>query len=196
MTTETQIANIALSWMGQSLINSLSDSQNEARVMNANYAVSRDKVVGEHAWSFALRREVLTPLAAVPVFGDGNQFQIPSDVLRVYRVYRPSSNLQTSELQSARWVREGDKIVSPELTVWAHFIIRVTNTNLFNASFAQALAARLAADTCMTFTENRLLFEQLEAMYSEKLADALASDGSQGRTEVMRSTRLTGARKR
>ena len=196
MATEVQIVNIALSWLGQQSINALTDNQNEAKIMNANYATSRDKVLGDHAWTFALRREVLAPIATPTEFGAPNKFLIPSDVIRVQRVYRPSTALQNEALQNARWVREGQYIISREAQVWAHFIFRETNSDRYSPQFAHALAARLAADTAMVFTENRKQLELLEAMYNDKLNDAIYADGSQGRTEVIRSTRLTGVRTR
>lgn len=196
MATEVQIVNIALSWLGQNSINALTDNQSEAKIMDANYATSRDKVLADHAWTFALRREVLAPVAAPTEFGAPNKFLIPSDVLRVQRVYRPSTALQNEALQNARWVREGQFIVSNEAQVWAHFIFRETNSDRYPAPFVHALAARLAADTAMVFTENRKMFEQMEAMYNDKLSDAVYSDGSQGRTEIIRSTKLTGVRTR
>jgi hypothetical protein len=197
MANEVQIVNIALTWLGQDVINSLGDNQTEAKIMNANYATSRDKVLADHAWTFAIRREVLAPVAAPTEFGTPNKFLIPSDVLRVQRVYRPSNDqLQATDLQNARWVKEGNFIVAREESVWAHFIFRNTNTDEYPAPFVHALAARLAADTAIAFTENRKLFEQMEMMYIDKLADATFSDGSQGRTEVIRSTKLTGARTR
>ncbi len=196
MATEVQICNLALSWMGQNLINSLTDNQNEAKVMNANYVLSRDKVIGDHAWSFALERQTLAPVAATPAFGAGNQFLIPSNVLRVHRVYRANNAVQTGKFQNARWVREGQHIIATEEVVWAHFIVRVTNSDLFNAQVAHAIAAQLGVDTALTFTESLKMVEVMEKRYIEKLSDAIYADGSQGRTEVIESTRLTGARKR
>lgn len=196
MATEVQIVNLALSWLGQNLINSLTDNQNEAKVMNANYALSRDKVLAEHAWTFALRREVLAPVAPLPEFGSQRKFLIPSDVLRVHRVYRASNTAQTERFQNARWVREGQFILAAEVQIWAHFIYRETNSDRYSTPFAHAVAARLAADTCTTFTENRKFYEQLESQYYTKLQEATASDGSQGRTEVVQSSRLTGVRTR
>jgi hypothetical protein len=196
MATETDIANLALTWLGQRLINSLNDNQNEAKIMKANYPFARDKVLEEHAWTFALRRETLAPLLATPAFGGGNQFLIPSDVARVFRVYRPSSNLTTRDLQNAEWVREGNVIIAPYDQVWAHFIFKQTNTTFFSASFGQAVAAKLAMDTCITFTENEKLMDKMETKYGVFLQEATAADGSQGRTEVIRSTKLTGVRTR
>ena len=196
MTTEVQIVNIALSWLGQQSINALTDNQNEAKIMDANYATSRDKVLGDHAWTFALRREILAPIAAPTEFGARNKFLIPSDVLRVQRVYRPSTALQNEALMNARWVREGQYIISREESVWAHFIFRETNSDRYSPGFVHALAARLAADTAIVFTENRRMFEQMELMYTDKLNDAIYADGSQGRTEIIRSSKLTGVRTR
>lgn len=204
MTNQVGIVNLALSWLGQNQINAIGDSQNEAKVMNANYGPSRDKVLADTAWTFALRREVLAPVAAAPNFGAGNKYLIPNDVLRVYRVFRPTGSadgfmgnlLQTHVMANANWVKEGKFIIAREDQIWCLFLYRNTNTDEYPPSFVHAFAARLAADTCMTFTENRKMFEQMELMYTDKLADALYADGSQGRTEVVRSSRLTGIRTR
>jgi len=196
MANPVQIANLALSWLGQDRINSFRDNQNRAIVMDSNYELSRDKVLADHAWSFALDRQILAPTSDAPEFGTGNKFLIPSGALRVWRVYRPTTNSQSNKFISARWVREGKYIVAEEIAVWAHFIMKVTDPNLFSPGYVHALAARMAADTCITLTENIKLEERMEARYESKLADAVYADGSQGRTEVISSSRLTGVRKR
>jgi len=196
MANQTQIVNLSLSWLGQRLIQNLNDNQNEAIVMKANYDLTRDKVLNDHAWTFAIRRQQLAPDATQPAFGEGNRFLIPSDVIWVHRVFRPNATLQTNDLQSARWVREGRYILAREEIVWAQFIIRETNTDIYSASFVHAFAARLAADTAITFTENNRLQLKMEGLYEEKLGQAAFADGRQGRTEVQKSTILTGARTR
>lgn len=204
-TSPTQIANLALSWIGQNQINALGDNQNEAIVMNANFNLSRDKVLNDYPWTFATRREILSPVATPPVFGFAQQFLIPSDVLYVHRVQRPQNIGATLFSQVAEatrgavqadWIREGQFILAREEVIHCIFIVQVTNADLFSASFIHALAARLAADTCLTFTENKKLKEYMEEMYDTKLADARFSDGRQGRTEKVVSNLLTGARTR
>lgn len=202
-TSPTQIANLALSWIGQNQINALGDDQNEAIVMNANFNLSRDKVLNDYAWTFATRREVLAPVVPAPAFGFANKFLIPSDVLFVHRVLRPQSTGATlfSQVRSrvgvnADWVREGEFILAREDVIHCIFIVQVTNADLYPPSFIHALAARLAADTALTFTENRKLKEDMEIMYQTKLADAAFADGRQGRTERVQSNLLTGTRTR
>jgi len=182
--------------MGQKRINSLQDNQNEAIVMNDNYELSRDKTLADAAWTFATERKVLAPVSTAPAFGSGNQFLIPGNVLRVHRVFKATNTSQSNKFSNAEWVREGNYIISPESTLWAVFIVRVTDPNRFSPGFVHALAARLAADTAITFTESIRMEEKMEERYVAKLADAAYTDGSQGRTEVLRSSNLTGARKR
>jgi hypothetical protein len=200
-TSPTQIVNLALSWMGQNQINNLTDNQHEAEVMDANYDLSRDKVLNDAAWTFATRRQILSPLAASPDFGFDNQFLIPSDVVFVHRVLRPESQgglftSRTRALPNANWQREGNLILANEAVIHCIFIIRVTNADLYPPAFIHALAARLAADTALTFTENQKMADRMEAMYEAKLAEAMYADGRQGRTEVAASKILTGTRRR
>jgi len=96
----------------------------------------------------------------------------------------------------ADWVREGQFILAREETIHCIFIIQITNADLFPPSFIHALAARLAADTALTFTENTKLKDRMEEMYVSKLAEAQFSEGRQGRTEKVVSNILTGARTR
>lgn len=205
MANPVQIVNLALSWMGQDLINALGDNQNEAKIMNANFALSRDKVLSDNAWTFAIRRQILTPDGTQPVFGFSNRFLIPSDVLTVHRVFRPQNIGATLFSQvaetvrgahNADWIREGAFILAREETIHCIFIIRIENTDLFHPSFVHALAARLAADTAMTFTENEKLQTRMEDRYDAKLGEAQFSEGRQGRTERIVSNLLTGARTR
>lgn len=201
-TGPVQIVNLALSWLGQNQINALTDEQNEAKVMNANYALSRDKVLGDYAWTFAIRREILSPTATAPPFGYSNSFLIPSDVLTVHRVLRPESqgtifsSTRSRDLPMARWEREGNLILSNDDIVHCIFIIRVTNADLYHPAFIHAFAARLAADTALTFTEDKKLEIRMNERYDTKIAEASFAEGRQGRTERAASKLLTGTRRR
>lgn len=195
MASPTQICNLSLSWLGQNLINDLNDDQNEAKIMKANYGLSRDKVLNDGAWTFALSRQILAPDATAPDFGESARFLIPSNVIFVHRVYR-ATGVNVRTMQSAEWEREGQYILASESALRAIFVVKVTNTALFSPAFVHALAARMAADTAMTFTENDSLETKMEKRYQDKLDQALFADGRQGRSEIVRSSKLTGVRSR
>ena len=111
-------------------------------------------------------------------------------------MYRVGNMAQIDNFQKAKYIRNGQYIISNEETLWAVFIVRVVDSTMFSPNFVHALAARMAADTALTFTESLKLEEKMEARYDTKLADAKYSDGSQGTTEVLKSSRLTGVRRR
>ena len=96
----------------------------------------------------------------------------------------------------ASWEREGQFILSNIDRIHCIFVIQITNADLYSASFIHALAARLAADTALTFTDNNKVADRMEERYDAKLAEAQFSDGRQGRTERASSRILTGTRRR
>jgi len=57
-----EIANLALGLLGAKRITALTQSVEEARVINNVYDTVRDTVLSEHAWSFAQKRVALTDI--------------------------------------------------------------------------------------------------------------------------------------
>lgn len=60
-TTDVEIANMALSLMGEATITALSNSTAAARAMNLHYIPVRDALLRSHPWNFAQRRISLAP---------------------------------------------------------------------------------------------------------------------------------------
>ena len=82
-TSETDIANSALAEIGARRITSLSDDSDSVRVCKEQFNNIRDSLLESHPWNFAIKRLQLGKLATSPEFGFDNQFQLPSDCLRV-----------------------------------------------------------------------------------------------------------------
>jgi len=155
MASDVSICNQALSWLGGSLITSLDDDINEAKVCKANYADIRDAVLEAHDWTFA------TP----PVNGYVNAFPLPPDVLRVMDFNNGED-----------WRIEGTAIVTNEAAAKIRAVVRITDPNRFSALFVQALAARLAADLAITLTHSMKLQKQYYAIYSDKMNEAFTNE--------------------
>ena len=187
--SEVSISNLALGWLGGELITSLDDESTEAKLADANYDFARDAVLEDHAWTFATLRVILTPTEAEPAFGDTRQFLIPPDTIRIQRVSRTAN-----DEDSLDWVREGRHIIANVERVYVTYTRRVTDPSEFPPNFVACLAQRLAADMAIPLAESRSLQEQHWAIYMEKIADAAATDGMQGRSPRTKSTRLLGSR--
>ena len=105
--SQTQICNLALGWLGQTLLTSINDPGTAARLCRDNFAGARDAVLEDHAWVFANARRKLSPDLIPPEFGFSQRFKIPADNIRILEVN------ETDRADNATtWAREGDYILA------------------------------------------------------------------------------------
>lgn len=189
--SEVSICNQGLGWLGGNLISSLADGSNEAKLCNANYANVRDAVLEETEWSFAIKRARITKLVSSPEYGFSSEFQLPSDCIRVLNVQSGGNN---TDPDLPDWQRESNKIVVDADVIYIRYVARITDTSLFTPGFAQALAARLAADLAIPLTNSRQLQADMWKLYNSKLGQAITTDAMQGRSRRVRMRWIDRAR--
>ena len=189
MTSEVQIANLALGWLGGNLITSLDDDSKEAKLAKANFDFARDAVLEDHAWTFAAGRAVILPDLTTPEFEYSTRFLVPIDSIRVLTV-----DTNPNGYNDASWAKEENYILLNAQKIYMRYTKRITDPNRFTAAFTQALAQRIAADIAIPLTESRSMQQTHWSLYIGKLEAAAATDGMQGRNQVMKSKRLLGSR--
>lgn len=203
------ICNQALGWLGADTITSLNDETKEAQLCKDNFDELRDAVLLEREWTFAVRRLILTPLLADPVYGYEHQFLLPTDVLRALNIptslgtfgglpFLAGGGGADTDQGLPDWRVEnsadGNVILANVERIRLRVIWRVVNEKLWSPMFVQALAGRIAADLAMPLVNSRLLQKDMWALYEMKLAKATTMDGMQGRHEVKRSDQLINVR--
>jgi len=191
MASQVSICNQALGWIGGNLITSIDDGSKEANLCKANYDDLRDAVLEERNWTFATRRQALTPLAQDPPFGYAKQFTLPADLIRLIGAYRPGME----DREQAMYVREENRLLTDEPRLNIVYIARIKDANRFSAGFVQCFAARLASDLAIPIAESRSLQETMWALYEAKLESAGTNDGMQGRFEQKQANRLVRSRR-
>lgn len=194
--SDVEIANLALTALGTKLITSFLDESVEAQLSKLHYPTARDAALEEREWTFAVKRATLASLQALPEWGYAFAHQVPADTIRLIEVRdtfprRFYSNETSNRL---RWVREGNTILSDTGTVFARYLARVEDPNIYSPAFVKVVAARLAMDMCIPITQSRKTYENMAAAYEIAVKKAAVTDGMQGRTEIARSGRLTGIR--
>lgn len=193
--SKTEICNLAVSWLGGNQIFSLeADESLEARLCRANYAMTVRATLEEREWTFAVKREVLTPLAEDPPFGYGYQFQMPTDLIRVIGVYNPRDAGRNSP-RTIQYLVEGGNILCDLQEIDIKYIFEETNTVKYTALFDQAVAAHLAMNISVALTENASMQQAMAGMYLSKLDAAAASDGLQGSRERLNTSQLEESRR-
>ena len=100
MTERINIANLALTWLGEEIITSLEDESDAAIIMSINYAPARDATLEAHDWSFAIFRFIPPKNAVEPIYGASAAFDVPANILRVISVDDPNTvNISTGVYQ-------------------------------------------------------------------------------------------------
>lgn len=184
MASVVSIVNNALSKIGESNITALDENSNQARAANTIYEQIRDAVIRGHRWNFAQKRVQLAKLTTVPAFGFANEFQLPTDLLRVIRMS------ETDLIFSV----EGRKLLTDEDEARIIYIARIIDPNEFDALFVEALSARLAAELAVTLTESRTLSEQMMVLFNRKMSEARTFDSQEGVSEQLEADRWIRAR--
>ena len=188
--SKTDICNLALGWLGGTLLTNVeTDDSDEAKLCRANYDSSRDAVLEERNWSFAIKRAALAPEASPPSFGYSYSFVLDPACIRVVKV---SSNPYFT--RDITWIKEGNKILADTSVLHIQYIQQVVDETKFSAGFAQACAARLAMDIALPLTNSPEFQTQMQQLYAVKLDRAGALDGMQGQNEKPTRCRLIDVR--
>lgn len=145
MASKTDIANRALSKLGQSRLASLENVNVEsARVINDMWDNVRDALLQSYPWNFAIKRALLAKDGTAPAWGWQNRFSLPSDCLSVLEIrYDPDYT-----------VENGYILTDEGAPLYIRYISRVENTGSYPALFTEALAASLAYEACEKLTQS------------------------------------------
>lgn len=184
MASEVSIINGALRLLGAARISSFAEDSENAIMANEFYADVRDRMLRLHPWNFALERAQLAKLSAAPLWEFANQYNIPSDSLRILEIENQELwvSLQTNTVHAGLgWFIEGGKILTdlgPPINI--KYIKQITDTNQFDSTFISALEARLALEFAEKTTGTSAKVADLDTLYRRFFNDARAANGQEG----------------
>jgi hypothetical protein len=194
MTERVDIANICLSMLGEKPITSLDDNSSNAKQLTIQYVPARDATLEAYDWTFAIERFMPGLLTAAPVYGAGQLFAVPSNILRVIACdnvtntntyFRDAINSK----EQIDWQMEGGNIICNEEVVYARGVRRVEDEGSFSSLFVQAFAAKLAMLLAVNLTASADIQARVTGYYEFAINEAISRDGQQGRSVRFRSRR-------
>ena len=178
MASQTEICNLALSFLGAGTIVNLTDANTKAQVLNAEYAIVRDAELRKHVWRFSIARTSLAALVTAPANGPYTQeFQLPVDCLRILMVGDSWPGADMSDYRTGPstddYVAEGDKILSNlPAPLSLRYVKKITDTGLFDSAFTVAFAAMLAWKCCERITQSLDKRKAASQEYDEAISAA------------------------
>ena len=182
--SETEVANEALTLLGETAITSLSENTDRARALDRLYVPTLDQALRAHDWNFARMRAILGRLTAVPAFGYAYMYQLPQDPLCLRVLQTNLTATEAWEIETyitADLTAQYRVIVTDATALEIRFIARVTSPTLWDPLFADALVHELARRAAYPITRNATLLESLTREAEGRWRHARSVDGQESR---------------
>lgn len=190
--SETDIANRALSKLGDVRITDISqDNTKAARAMNHRFEFLRDLTISSYPWRFAMEIASLAADSTDPAWGFAKRYLLPTDCLRLITIGDVAVNADTIGVQyrvggegffpsDAPFEVIGQYIhtdISAPLKVI--YLKQITDTGLFPDIFVEMLACRLAYDACEELTQSSSKKQDIEREFRSFMMEAYRIDALQ-----------------
>ncbi len=176
MASEVSICNIAIIRVGHDPVLSLDDTENKpARLCKILYPEIRDSMLRAHPWNFAIKRVELALSTETP--GDDEfafMHVVPADCLKILTVLDDYTHRVEVNASGAK------VIVSNEETQYLRYVSKITDPNLMDPLFRQALSLTIAAALAVPRPENAKLAEGIAAQAEEATKTARTMDAQEG----------------
>lgn len=182
MESSVQVANEALTLIGDQSITALTEDSDRARAVKRVYLPTLDAALRRHDWNFARLRASLGRLTATPDFDYDYMYQLPQDPLCL-RV------LNTNLLDDEAWEIESyitdsaqyRVLLTDETEVEIVYIARLEDPTLWDPLFADAFVYEVAKRIAYSLTRNATLVAELARDVEEKWKVARSVDGQEAR---------------
>lgn len=183
--SDVGICNSALLKVGAEEISSFTDNTRASNTCATIYATLRDEVMRACPWRFALQQIILAvPNAVAPAFGYTSAYDVPSNVLRVWKV------------NSDCWTEMGNQIFCNNPSgINTLCILQNTDPTSWDAQFAEALAWRVAINIALALVQSVSMKQEMEKGYRECIAAARSTNAVIGTPERLVADFWSGARK-
>lgn len=184
MSNRTEVINRALVKIGANTIASPDDESEQARKAALVFKTVAQGELRRQAWSFAKKRATLAPLADTTLGGQefSTGYNLPADCLRLVSL---NGNWVFSPIREAgagpapEFAIEGRVLLSGQARrggEGAAYIVYVRDASddiaVWDATFVEAFACRLAGELTQSITKNMTLKQSLKQDYAEALKEA------------------------
>lgn len=192
------VCSNALQRIGADAITSLTDDNPRARLMNALYLPTVDRLLRAHNWNFAQFRMALNEVSTTPTWGFAHQFQLPQDPLCLMVLETsldPETPWRIEHWQNTSASQSYRVIVTDESAVSILYVGRLTDVTQWDPLFAYLVETDLAFQASYKIKGAYQLTAMMKEELKEARANARAKDGQEGRhLKRWSSTLLTDVR--
>ena len=174
--TKTEICNLALNRIGESLIRSVDDDSKNAARCKLVFDHVYEQVLRNHNWKCATYRKTLNLLSTDPAFGYDYQYQLPTDPKCIKPLFLTDNNYD--------FVIEEDQLLTDMDEAQLVYIGKSDNYSKLDPLFIKVLYLSIAVELSYCMTENNTILNGLMGQLNAAWEDARFTDASEGRANI------------
>lgn len=174
MVSKLDIYNLAISTVGGNTLGSEDEDTHAGNMVRQFYPIVKERILQEHPWKCAVKRESLSESSSDPVFGWTNMFDLPDDCVRAIQVNHPADPFHV----------QGDKLLTDATTADLRYVYDVDEEDMV-AYLVQCMQYALAVELANVLTQNVNLANNLYNMlYKQILPKAKHLSGMESYGDV------------
>lgn len=176
MASVIEVANRALTKLGDKRIVSFSDNVKSARSLDSCFYDILYAELRKNRWSFAMARTTLPALSDAPAFGFTYQYQLPVDFIRLDMIddrYPDVVMDNYINYETAEYQIESGKILTDIIApLKIRYIYKCEDPSLWDPLFVEALACKIAMELAEDLTQSNEKRQLATTEYKLAIAEA------------------------
>jgi hypothetical protein len=197
MASVVDICNMALSRLGCTKITSIDEESTTAKACKIEFEPTRDSILRDYPWNFATKIESLARLNGEKYFGWEYVYSYPKSCLFDRKIFNEAT-YNSVDKQPYRIISSN---INSKLLIlcnlddaFMEYTAKITDTTLFDASFVDAFAWKLAANLAKPLTGNAELAINLMRTYYQVIDKAAVNNASEVYEKPKRKSSLFDSR--
>lgn len=175
MSSETDVANVALRLIGQTTITSRTDGSPNGNIIDDIFDDIRDDLLRYSPWNFATKRVELSKSSTTPAFEFDFAFPLPADWIRTMTVHNNDAGYGTL-LHRMELINNQRSIVASSDQIFLRYVYREKDPNVWSSDFRRCVSLAIGRDLAVPVASSNKLQEQLNKQFNRTMARARSSD--------------------
>lgn len=186
--TNTDICNLALSYLSKGKITSMDDDSEEAAQCKIHYDHARKLLLRQYPWNFAKRTVKLALLAATQP-GWEYAYAYPAECLAVRYVFDEDGAADREEniqqFDVAMTSANQKAVLTDVELAWCEYTANIKDTEMYPDEFIEAFAHYLACNMAMVLTGSAGLQQTQFQLYQESVEVAMVFTAQERRRKTV-----------
>lgn len=174
--TATDIANLALTLIGEEPIMNIEDVRNkQGKTVKTMFNFAKRSAFVTHPWACLMKRAALAADNTPPIFGYANSYTLPPDYVRLYRVIDPETNNPIEE----PYKMEGNKVLCDrDAPLYIEYTAETDDYSNLHAHVYEVFVHTLALAITLPITAKSTIYNSISRTLKDLINESVFIDST------------------